>query len=327
MRRLLVGICGGLTALWAARAQVTLELLLDQQQFLRDESMVVQVRIINRSGQTLRLGQDPDWLTFSIEHRTGHPVLRLGDVPVQGAFEVESATVADRKFDLMPYFDLSVPGRYRVSAFMKIKDWGATVASEPREFDIIRGAKVWEEEFGVPAPGGLPEVRKYILQRAAHIRQLRLYARVTDPAENRTFRVVSLGPLTSFSRYEAQIDKDSHLHVLFQTGARTFAYTVLDPDGTVLLRQTYLYGASRPRFQIDAQGKIGVVGGVRQPAPDDWPPAVTQAQPTGPGQTNAALTNVTGAPSLAPSTNPPAPTERPSPSPKPKGTRAPKLRQ
>lgn len=315
-----------MTALWAGRAQVTLELVLDQQQFLRDESMVVQVRIINRSGQTLRLGQEPDWLTFNIEQRTGQPVLRLGEVPVQGPFEVESATVADRKFDLMPYFDLSVPGRYRVSAFMKIKDWNVTVASEPREFDIIRGAKVWEEEFGVPAPAGLPEVRKYILQRAAHIRQLRLYARVTDPAENRTFRVVSLGPLTSFSRYEAQIDQASNLHVLFQAGARTFVYTVLDPDGTVLVRQTYLYGASRPRLQIDAQAKIGVTGGVRQPTPDDFPPSVGSTEAADQSQANAALTNLTAPLTPPPAAPLPTPTNLPSPAPKPKATRPPKLR-
>lgn len=315
-------------AVGAGRAQVTLELLLDQQQFLRDESMVVQVRIINRSGQTLRLGQDPDWLTFSIEQRDGHPVLRLGEVPVAGPFEVESATVADRKFDLMPYFDLSVPGRYRVSAFMKIKDWGVTVASEPREFDIIRGAKVWEEEFGVPAPSGLPEVRKYILQRAVHIRQLRLYARVTDPAENRTFRVVSLGPLTSFSRFEAQIDKNSQLHVLFQIGARTFAYTVLDPDGTVLLRQTYLYGASRPRLQVDEQGRISVTGGVRQPAPDDLPPSLGPTGPPDRAQTHAGVTNLTGRPTATLATNLPAPIGQPAPPPKskPKTARPPKLR-
>jgi hypothetical protein len=291
-----------LVGLMDLRAQVSLELLLEQQQFLRDESMLVQVRIINRSGQTLRLGQDPDWLTFIVEQRDGHPVLRLGEVPVQGPFEVESATVADRKFDLMPYFDLSIPGRYRLSAFIKIKDWGVTVASEPREFDIVRGAKVWEEEFGVPAPGGLPEVRKYILQRAMHIRQLRLYARVTDPTEQRCFRVVSLGPLTSFSRFEAQIDKASNLHVLFQTGARAFAYTVLDPDGTVLMRQTYLYGASRPRLQLDPQAKIVVAGGIRQPSPDDFPPSLPAVPPAENPSTNAALTNL-----VTPQPRPPAP--------------------
>jgi hypothetical protein len=52
--------------LWSD-AQVSVALVLDQEQFLIDESLPVKVRIANRSGQTLKLGQEPDWLTFAIE--------------------------------------------------------------------------------------------------------------------------------------------------------------------------------------------------------------------------------------------------------------------
>ena len=48
-------------------AQVTVELTPEQEQFLPAESLVVAVRITNRSGQNLRLGQGEDWLTFSVE--------------------------------------------------------------------------------------------------------------------------------------------------------------------------------------------------------------------------------------------------------------------
>ena len=41
---------------FAAQAQVSVELLIDQEQFLRDESLPVKVRIVNRSGQTLHFG-------------------------------------------------------------------------------------------------------------------------------------------------------------------------------------------------------------------------------------------------------------------------------
>jgi hypothetical protein len=294
MRSLALALVGWLAAVCALRAQVSVDLLLEQKQFLRDESLPVKVRVTNRSGQTLRLGQDADWLHFAIEHRDGHPLRRQGEVDVTGEFTLESASVADRIFNLMPHFDLGMPGRYRVTALLKIKDWGVTVSSPPAEFDIIQGSKIWEEDFGVPAPEGPPEPRKYILQQAAHTKELRLYARVTDLAEHRVFRVVALGPLVSFSRPEAQIDKQSSLHALFQTGARSFYYTVVDPDGALVVRHTYDYTATRPVLRVDKEGKIFVAGGVRRPSRDDLPPRtleeiLQEAQATN----QVALTNLT----------------------------------
>ena len=54
-----------------ATAQVRVEVTLDQGQFLPGETLVAAVRITNRSGQTLRLGGQPDWLTFSVESHDG----------------------------------------------------------------------------------------------------------------------------------------------------------------------------------------------------------------------------------------------------------------
>ena len=55
-----------LSACWLG-AQVTAEVVLDEEYFLPGESIVVSVRISNLSGQTLQLGKDPDWLTFAVE--------------------------------------------------------------------------------------------------------------------------------------------------------------------------------------------------------------------------------------------------------------------
>src|SRR6266571_1278377 len=93
---------------WSA-AQVSVELVLDQEQFLLNESLPVKVRIVNRSGQTLQLGQEKDWLTFTIENRDGSLVAPMGEVPVMGEQSVESSMVANRLVDLMPYYDLSKP--------------------------------------------------------------------------------------------------------------------------------------------------------------------------------------------------------------------------
>jgi hypothetical protein len=139
---------------------------------------------------------------------------------------------------------------------------------------------VWEQDFGVPgstADGGTPEVRKYALQRAMHLKRMQLYFRLTDSAESRIFKVFPLGPLMTFSDPEHLIDRESRLHILFQTGAKSFNYTIVGPDGGLVLRQTHEYTTTRPILKLDREGKVRVWGGIRKPERDDFPPAEEEA--------------------------------------------------
>jgi hypothetical protein len=256
-------------------AQVSVEVVMDQDQILPGESLVVGVRITNFSGQTLHFGTDNDWVHFTIEGRDGYVIPMTGDVPVQGEFEVESSTVATKRVDVAPYFTINKPGRYLVTALIKLKEWDKQLASKQKGFDVIAGTKLWEQDFGVPVPSGepkAPEVRRYALQQAIHLKQMKLYARVTDQAESRVFTCFPLGPMVSFSKPECQIDKSSDLHVLYQTGARAFNYSVVNPDGKLILRRTHEYSDTRPVLRSDREGRIVVAGGVRRPSRDDLPP-------------------------------------------------------
>jgi len=257
-------------------AQVSVEVKLEQDQFLPGEALRAAVRVTNRSGQTLRLGAEPDWLTFSIESRDGFVVGKEADVPVTGEFVLESSKTATKRVDLAPYFPLDRQGRYAVGATVRIKKWDHQITSEPTSFTVIEGAKLWQQEFGVPRAGGAtngePEVRKYILQQANYLKgRIRLYLRLTDQSGNKTFRVFAIGSLVSFSRPEPQLDKSSNLHVLYASGPQSYSYTVFNPDGDILIRQTYEYVDSRPRLQPHDDGNISVKGGVRRVTADDLP--------------------------------------------------------
>jgi hypothetical protein len=263
-----------------AQAQVTVEVKLDQEQFLQGESLPVAVRIVNRSGQTLRMGEGQDWLSFSLEGREGEVVPKLGDVPVEGEFLLESSQAAIKHVDLSPYFTLSGPGRYGIVAAVKIRDWGRQVESSAKYFDIVDGSKLWEQVVGVPEGADktstMPEVRRYILQQANYIKgQLRLYLRVTD-STGHAIRVYNIGPMLSFSRPEPQVDKHSHLHVLYQKGPGLYVYNVFDLDGKILTHQSYEYFTTRPRLKLDDDGNVSVAGGSRRVAANDIPPPTPQ---------------------------------------------------
>jgi hypothetical protein len=258
-------------------AQVTVEVTQPQDQFLPGEALPVTVKIMNLSGQTLHLGEDPDWLTFSVESREGVVVPKMGSLPVFDPFELPSSKTATKTMDIGPCFPITQVGRYSIIANMKIKAWGREIASQPKPMDIIEGVPLWQQEFGVPkAPGqpdGSPEIRRYILQQANYVQgQLRLYLRVTDLTGTKPLRVVPIGRLISFSRPEHLIDQASDLHLLYQDGPHSFSYTKFSPEGELLARQTHDYTQSRPRLRVDADGKVCVFGGVRRITPTDVPP-------------------------------------------------------
>jgi hypothetical protein len=254
--------------------QITVEVLQDQDQFLPGEALPVAVRVTNRSGQPLHLGGDENWLSFVVESVAGSVVRKAGEAPVPLEVTlVESSKRATIHVDLAPYFALNQAGRYLITATVRIPDWPRVIPpSAPKAFEIIEGSKLWEQEFGVPpSPGttnAVPEVRKYILQQANYLKsQVRLYLRVTDASGSKTFRVFPIG----FSRPEFQVDKVSRLHVLYENGPHAFSYTVFNPDGDLLVRQTYDFKTTRSRLKLDAEGNISVTGGSRRVTASDVP--------------------------------------------------------
>jgi hypothetical protein len=277
--------------LFSASAQVTVEVTQPQDQFLPGEALPVTVSIMNLSGQTLHLGDDPKWLTFSIESRDGVVVPKMGDIPACEPFDLPSSKTATKRLDLGPCFPITEVGRYNIIANINIKAWGREIASPPKPMDIIQGVSLWQQEFGVPkAPGqpeGSPEIRRYILQQANYVKgPIRLYLRVTDVTGAKPLRVVLIGALISFSHPEHLIDQASDLHVLYQDGPRSFSYTRFNPQGELLARQTHDYTATRPRLRIDADGSVYVLGGRRRVTPNDVPPPQPAIDPEAPKPPN-----------------------------------------
>ncbi|HLX69221.1 MAG TPA: hypothetical protein VKV04_06300 [Verrucomicrobiae bacterium] len=274
MKNLLL-FCILLVSIGRLSAQVTVEVSTDQDEFLPGEDIPVVARIVNHSGETLKLGNDNEWLKFSVAGRDGYVVLKTGEVPVTQPFTLESSERATVHANLAPYFHLPRTGHYLITATLTIPGWSRQVNSSPKGFDVIQGARLWQEQFGVPTradnTNAMPETRTYALQEANYLHsRLMLYAQVADK-EGKLNKVIPIGSMVSFGQPEPQVDKQSNLNVLYQNGPRTFNYTVIDPDGNIILRQTYDY-TSRPRLMPNADGEIAVVGGKRRVTHSDLPP-------------------------------------------------------
>jgi hypothetical protein len=259
-----------------APAQVSVSLTIDQQEFLPGEAVPVYVHIENHSGQTLHLGAQAGWLSFIVESHDGPVVVKKSDPPVVGPFDLGSSEVATKCVNLGPYFDLAHNGQYKVMATVHIPDWNVDVSSGELEFNVIDGAQLWSQDFGVPQTNGMPDVRKYTLIEANYLHdELRLYVQVSDESNGSVVQVQAIGPMISFGEPEAQLDPASDLHVLYQNGASTFTYAVIDPKGDIIQQDKYDYVSTRPRLHLGDDGSISVQGGVRRVSlPPVEPPAV-----------------------------------------------------
>ncbi|MGC8886217.1 MAG: hypothetical protein ACP5MG_03560 [Verrucomicrobiia bacterium] len=277
----LLGIVGGLLLITAiGRAQIKVDLSFPQEQYLAYEPIIAVVKISNVSGQTIAFKKEDDWLDFTMETKSGRVIAKETDIPAQEDFTIQSGEVAILRIDIQPYFKVNSPDRYSATVNVKIKSWNKTFNSDPSTFDIVTGVKIWEKEFGVPKekdPNTPPEVRKYALLLANFKQHLRLYFRLSNVEEDKIFKMVYLGNLTSIGRPETNLDKFNNLHILYQVGAKTFKYSVISPDGRLFLRETHEYTISRPRLWLDNDGRIYIRGGARKISSDDIPGIVQKS--------------------------------------------------
>ena len=258
-----------------ANAQVTATLEINKSQLLPRETFFVRLKIVNFSGQTLVFGEDNNWLQFQIENEVGEVINPISEPPnVEGRFTVESSIRATKQIDLSSFYALEKAGRYKITAKLYVKQWGRLLSVNPVKFDIVNGSVLWQQMFGVPLKKGeLPSQlkrRRYVLQKAKNLRMMTLYVRVDDGPDGRVHKVSPVCPMVTFNEPVAQVDPTGNLHVLCQSGARTYNYSVLSPDGVIKIRHHYNIVGSRPRLGF-REGKIVVVGGLKLLRPDDVP--------------------------------------------------------
>lgn len=265
-----------LAPLCGLRGQVTVELEFEKDFYIADEAMTASVRITNFSGRSLVFGRDNEWLRFLVEQEDGFLAKQEGVAPVAGEFEIPNGSRGTRRVNLVPYHKMTAPGRYQVTASVLSQDLDEILQSPPVQVNIIRATTLWQKEFGVASQAGGEEkpsyeIRKYVLIRALNNNRLELYVRVASRDDSKVYGVFPVGNLVAFGTPEAQVDRQSRLHLLQQYGARSFRYLVVSPEGELKIRRRYDYAKSRPRLGSSAQHGIAVLGGIQVRTASDLP--------------------------------------------------------
>ena len=263
MHRFLLLFCALLAS--TACAQVDVSLAVAQAQFLPAEQIEVSVKVSNFTGAPLKFGAHTNWIGFTVQRFDGSVVSELSEVADSGEFTLQQATSGTIKFDITPMFDVNRPDSYRVTAAVTPVQGGPVFVSPPLPFDVISGVRISQDRtFGFTRPDGTSEQRKYILQQANFLKHVRLYVRVTDATESKSYKVTSLGGIVNFTPPQWVIDRQSRLHVLHQFAASEYYYNSFDPEGNLVARRIYKIAARRPELRVNGDGEIAVIGGARR---------------------------------------------------------------
>jgi len=288
-----------LLAAVAAEAQVSVSLKVEHEQYLAGESIQVRVRVENVSGQTLDLGNTDDWLTFFVESGEGRSVQKIAEVPVRGPFDVKTSEAATKQLNIAPYFSISEIGHYKITAALKVDQWGGTTwTTDPVSFMIIGGSQVVSLPFGHPRPSAPPEMMAYSLLKVHRDNELKLYFRLVEQATGAITKTYGIGGLASFSTIDARLDRLNRMHLLYQNGARGFTHCVFDTSGEWIYRQSYEISSNRPSLYSTDTGDITVLGGLRRLSREDFSkvapqPGAEQVVPTPPDPAQATQTPAT----------------------------------
>ena len=188
-------------------------------------------------------------------------------------FTLESSKAGIRRANLTPYFDFRQPGRYQIIATVKIPQWEKEVVSNPVSFDITAGTKLKELNFGVPsqATNAAPEMRKYILQQAIYLKEMKLYFRLTDSTGANTYRLFPIARMVTFSELGSAGGSSKAICMFFTRPARApsiIASSILTAKSS--RAKSTNTPCTRPTLKLHDDGKIFVAGGALTPEFDSF---------------------------------------------------------
>ncbi|MDP7010043.1 MAG: hypothetical protein QF685_01570 [Verrucomicrobiota bacterium] len=276
MRRLFLGGVIGLCLTLSTYAQVEVRLGVSRDNFVKHESVRMDVFVISNHNKAVILGDKEGWIRFSVRNGRGFPVNQIGRLPRGNLFVLSSGQKMTKGINLAPYFDFSELGEYTIQASITTKNWTKLrFESAPVKIQVVRARVIDVLRRGVASetPGDSPEVRRYTLQTARVNGKSHLFIRVSDDYEPSfaIYNVTPLGMMVHHAKPTFELDRDGISHLFFQSHQHQYSYTMIDPFGSLIKRQTYTGERSRPFMKKDVKGNFRIIGGLRVVAPTDYP--------------------------------------------------------
>lgn len=235
-----------------AFSQITLDLKIEKQRYLRYEPIAVALTVTNQSGNTLEFGGNtPDTqgrIAFQITSASGRNPKLMNKLsnPANGLNLApgESRTL---KIYLNQYYDMQREDGYNVTALLDHGRLPRRHISQPVRVEVQDGLPILTKSIG------LPTERKKGLIKSIQISLLRfadmdedIYAMRAEDDTN-VYSVFRLGSYIDGEKPQMELDDNSLVHVLLQIRPRLYVYFIFGfEERNLRMRQK--------RFYVSADG-------------------------------------------------------------------------
>lgn len=281
LQRLFFLLLCGFVAASTARAQITVTVSLKERFHIRHEPIVATVNVTNLTGREITLSDKPpyQWFGFRINtegDRAVPPRVLQYDLP---PLTLQAGETVKRSVDLHQLYDISEFGTYRVQANIYFAGMDRYFSSKPTHVEITEGRTIWRKTAGVPdGQPGAGEMRVFSLLAHQRGEINTLYVRIEGKDDGSTYCTFPLGRLLDGVPPQAEFDSANNLYVLQLTGNRAYVLTKITPDGQFSGQTNYSAPKTRPTLRKTAEGSLQIIGGKREDALAQSPPAEPPAK-------------------------------------------------
>ena len=262
-RNILLNLALVACALVSARAQVTVDIGLKRNLYVRYEPLICTVSITNASGRTLELADTAreKWFGFEITTLDGRPIPPINPDYSNEPMRIDNGQTIKRSINLAPLFPINEFGTYRISASVYSSQLGKYFPSPTLNVDITEGRKLREDFVGVPEGAGNGSNRTFTLLAHRLSRTTVLYLRVEDKDAGVIYCTTQLGRYLLSGTPDVKFDNANRIHILQNAAPKAFLLSVFDINGKVVKQQGYQAGADRPHLVKQPDGSIAVADG------------------------------------------------------------------
>ncbi len=251
-------------------AQIGIQVTLNRTVYMQYEPVYACVTLRNDSGKPLLFGNDPrlqGFVLFDIrdEHDRAVPKREGQEISVAGLV-LGPGEIKRMIIPINRYYNLDVPQRYEVRAFISHNQLENEYQSKPDFFRVETGAPIWSRTVGLPAlddeKGHVTTAgeRTYSLRALQETPNTYYYLVIED--NKKVFGVMRVGMRIAHNQIQAEVDMLSRIHLLVPLSPKVFHYLSFSVDGLNTENSFWKTTSTIPMLYRDpATGKVSRVGG------------------------------------------------------------------
>lgn len=213
-----------------AQAFAQLEVRLDPQRrdYILGENVVLKITIVNHTDSSVSLTSIPgrSWLNLQVTRRGSALPEAPKSAPRYPQLAIGPGSARAYNIELKPHYSLSREGAYSVVATVRLPDMHTTYTSNTVVFNMITGAGM--RNFVVQARGQKLKMSLKSLNIGG--RDL-LFGQVMNMDTRQVLGACYMGQYLNFMEPRVLLDRAQNLHMLCQSTAEYFTYSVMDTFG------------------------------------------------------------------------------------------------